>query len=120
MIPLILSVILAFTPTIDGQRVHLTPQEPIVADIPYWLGVSCPPGEIIDLTLIWGDLALELDNITGTHWKIMYIDDYRQVDLYQSGNYVGRITPEPASIIYTLCGIFYFRRLAHKKSYNFL
>lgn len=91
---LILSVITAWTPTVDSQRVQLDS----VAEPPYWLGVSCLPYEVVDLTIVYDNSETILDNITGTHWKLMYISNYCPVEFYESGQYVGQIVPEPVTI----------------------
>ena len=114
-IPLILSAMLAWYPTIDGQRQLWDEQDSITAVVPYWLGVSCPPGEIVDLRVNWCKMTLELDNNTGTQWNLLYIDDYCHVDFYESGQFAGTIIPEPATVFLFFIGFLCRKRGGFKK-----
>lgn len=101
MIPLIISAMFAWYPTIDGQRVQLDAQ----AQNPYWLGVSCPPREIIDCTAFQGHSRLfDLDDFTGTDWYLYRVTLPEPVKFYSEGNYVGQIVPEPVTFLMVLFG----------------
>ena len=102
---LVLSAIMAWTPMTDGQR-HLWDEQGLIwADVPYTLGVSCIPDEIVSIEIVWGETILELDNITGTHSNLLFIDDYCPVEFYESGQYIGSIVPEPSMLMLLLAGM---------------
>jgi hypothetical protein len=111
---LMLSSVLAcpFYPTIDGQRIELD----YTTQYPYDLGISVCPNYDVDLTIVWGNINLELDNYTGTDWKLAYIDSYEPVLFYEDGQYIGQIIPEPVTIITLLFGTLLIRRQRCQKN----
>ena len=104
-ISLLIGAMLAWMPMIDGQRVQLDAQ----AEVPYWLGISCPPPEIVSISVLWSDRAYQFDNLTGTIDNLLYIDDYCQVEFYEYGVYSGKIVPEPGTILLLSMGILAIR-----------
>ena len=105
-ISLLIGAMIAWMPMVDGQRVFLDAQ----AEVPYWLGISVPPPEIVSISVLWGGEAYQFDNLAGTHSNLLYIDDYCQVEFYEYGVYSGKIVPEPATLIFLLSGIFLCRK----------
>jgi len=101
------SCVFAWMPVIDSQRVQLDATAPI----PYWLGISCPPGEIIDVQALQGGQVLfDLQGFTGTSFKLAYIDSYFPVYFYEDNLYSGRIVPEPGTLGLILTGTLILRR----------
>ena len=94
---LVLSSIVAFMPTIDGARQTDTY---IYADLPYVLGISCPPPNatcvtVMQDTLLWSGLG------KGT-FTIGTITSSTPVLLYEDGVLEYAIVPEPVTIWYGL------------------
>ena len=99
----IASVCFGWYPTVDGQRVQLD----YITTAPYHLGLSSPPGEIVDIKSIQSGLTLfEIDGFTGTNFNLYTVTGYDPVSFYENGAYVGTIVPEPATILLLLSGIY--------------
>jgi len=104
---LILSVATAFfMPTVDGRR----QTNPVTyADLPYVLGVSVPPPNVTDITviqdgLLWSGLS------QGT-FSIGTITSSTPVLLYEDGVLEYTIVPEPVTIWYGLTCLPYVHML---------
>ena len=111
--PIILICCLAWNPTIDSQRVWLDAE----STTPYSLGVSVPPGEIVDLTATQGGLALfELYDFTGTNLDLYTVTTGNPVLFYENGEYQGQIVPEPATILLLMIGTLYGRRKCRSRT----
>jgi len=107
MIKTFLIYAIAFYPTIDGQRTQLDAE----AEIPYWLGVSVPPPSIVDCEAYQGgELLFNLDDFGGTDRYLARITLPDPVLFYQDGEYLGRIVPEPATLL-ILTGLLVTRML---------
>ena len=104
----IASVCFGWYPTIDGQRVELD----YTTEAPYHLGISAPPGEIVDIKSIQNGLSLfEIDNFTGTNFDLYFVTDPNPVSFYENGVYKGQIVPEPLSITLFLLSLpFFFKK----------
>ena len=93
MIPLLISAILAFHPTIDGQRVELPNT---VAETPYMLGISVPPPDLTLVTVTHNDLLYYMDYCQGTI-ELGWINS-GVVEL-EGGGYHYQIVPEPSTLL---------------------
>ena len=98
---LVLSSIVAFMPTIDGAR---QTDAYVYADLPYVLGISCPPPNATCITvmqdaLLWSGLG------KGT-FTIGTITSSTPVLLYEDGVLEYTIVPEPASLLLLITAIF--------------
>ena len=101
----IASVCFGWYPTIDGQRVELD----YTATAPYHLGISAPPGDIVDIKTIQNGLSLfEIDNFMGTDFNLYFVTDPSPVFFYENGIYEGQIVPEPATITLFLLSLTFF------------
>ena len=103
----IASVCFGWYPTIDGQRVELD----YTTEAPYHLGISAPPGDIVDIKTIQNGLSLfEIDNFMGTDFNLYFVTDPSPVFFYENGIYEGQIVPEPATItLFVLSLTFFFK-----------
>jgi len=101
----IASVCFGWYPTIDGQRVELD----YTTEAPYHLGISAPPGDIVDIKTIQNGLSLfEIDNFMGTDFNLYFVTDPSPVSFYENGIYEGQIVPEPLSITLFLLSLPFF------------
>ena len=94
--------LMAFHPTIDGAR-QILPN--IEAEAPYWLGVSVPPPDSVNLVISQGDWDIVLDAFYGTDQYLKYIDSSDPIYFYEDGEYAGQIVPEPMTIMLLLGGV---------------
>lgn len=95
----LLLALLCWQPTIDQQRIELD----AIIDPPYWLGCASPD-EGLDITAIQDGIQL-FTYTGGCEWELAYIVKAEPILFYDGGEYVGRITPEPASILLFLFGL---------------
>ena len=102
---LVLSVMMAWMPTVDGNRVSL----PYTHDaIPYVLGISVPPPDVAHITITQGDTLF--DGYASGEVGVGVVTGYDPVLFYEDGRYVGCIVPEPATISMLIFGTLLLRR----------
>ena len=101
----IASICFGWYPTVDGQRVELD----YITTAPYHLGLSSPPGEIVDIKSIQSGITLfEIKDFTGTDFNLYFVTGQDPVSFYESGVYKGQIVPEPATITLFLLSLTFF------------
>ena len=104
MIPLILSAIMGFYPTIDGQRQTLPYIE---MEYPYVLGISVPPPDLTHITVTHNDLLYFSGDCQGT-FDLGVIES--GVVTMTDGDKSYTIVPEPVTITTLLFGTLLLRR----------
>ena len=98
-IPLVLSAILAWMPTVDGQRVGFGYHEP-----PYWLGISIPPWSHAEVIAKQNEQVLFVFG-NGTHTQLSYIDSNIPIEFYENNRHIGTIVPEPTALTLLSMGV---------------
>ena len=98
---LIFSAMLAWMPTIDGQRQELPYIE---ADLPYVLGISVAPPNSADITVIQDTILWQ--GISQGTFDICTITSYEPVLLYGDGLLQYTIVPEPTTLLLLITAIF--------------
>ena len=102
ILSLITSAILTFVPVVDGSRVVLDHE----TDLPYLLGITSPFE--CDVLITGGDFRIEMDNFRGDY-EVGMMDI--PLDFYCDGEYIGQISPEPATACFLFGGIILFRKM---------
>ena len=104
MIPLILSAIMGFYPTIDGQRQTLPYIE---VEYPYVLGISVPPPDLTFITVTHNGLPYFAEDCQGT----FTLGEISQGIVTMTDGYKNyTIVPEPVTITTLLFGTLLLRR----------
>ncbi len=102
---LIVMSLLTWMPTVNHRRVDFGVQE----ETPYWLGVSVPPFEVVDITAVQNNNVL-FSIGEGTHTFLYYVENDAPILFYENGVFVGEIVPEPNMFILFSLGVFLLKK----------
>ena len=111
---LLITVMLAWMPTVDGGRVNFGAYE-----VPYWLGVSIPPYEDVYVAAFQNNELLFVIG-EGTDTFLYYVEKEDPILFYENGEYVGQLIPEPNSMILFSFGLYLLRSQRKNKWVTFL